>query len=156
MGKLKLKWKKLSAAIDRLQEISLDFDKVEILDQDELKELSKRHTYLKEDRLYYYLRESLIQRFEICVDLFWKYLALYTKEKTQKTSELNGPAPSVRAAHKAKIVTEKDAEIFLKMIKDRNMTSHIYKDEVAEEISKKTPLYYELMKKYIDKLRPLD
>ena len=46
----------------------------------------------------------------------------------------------------------KDAELILKMINDRNMSSHIYKEEIADIISAEIPEYYKVMKSYIDKL----
>lgn len=42
----------------------------------------------------------------------------------------------------------------LEMIDNRNKTSHIYPEEIAQEISIKIPHYYVLMKKVIDPLQP--
>jgi len=74
----------------------------------------------------------------------------------QVNLEAVGPTQVIRAAHQAKLLTEKDTEKLLLMIKDRNHSSHIYKEETADKIVGNIAVYYQLMKKYIDKLTPLD
>ena len=54
------------------------------------------------------------------------------------------------------LIAEKDAELILKMIEDRNKSSHIYQEEVADQISGKIPNYYKIMKKYSENLEPKD
>jgi len=98
------------------------------------------------------LRDSLIQRFEFCSDLFWKYLKRYEEETFNISLEIIAPRPVIMAACKAAIISEPDAEILLEMIKSRNFTSHIYKEETAKEISAQIPQYYKIMQKYAEKL----
>lgn len=102
---------------------------------------SSDYTYEQEYRAF---RESMIQRFEFCTELFWKYIKLYL-EHAEVPSEYIAPTPVIRTAYTAGILSEQEAEDALEMIKDRNRTSHIYKEEIAELLSKKIPHHYQLM-----------
>lgn len=141
MGKLKLKHEKLCRVLDRLEEAVVDFEKFE-------SNLSDPY----DARFYRTLRDSMIQRFELSVDLFWKYLKIVLEEEFKKESEFNAPKPVIRSACNAKLITEQDAEVFLKMVADRNMSSHIYKEEVADQISGNIENYFRIMKNYSEKL----
>ena len=107
-------------------------------DQDEM-----RRTY----------RDSMVQRFEYCTDLFWKYLNKYL-EANLINPDINAPAPTIRASFAAGILNDREAEKALEMIKDRNLTSHIYKEEIAETLATKIPQHYELMHTVIKRLKP--
>ncbi len=61
-------------------------------------------------------------------------------------------APTLSLGLPAKLLTKEDTELFLKMIKNRNFTSPIYKEEVAESISTNIPRFYKLMQFYTKKL----
>lgn len=91
------------------------------------------------------LRDSLIQRFEFCVDLVWKYAKEYLENVEQVTLEVKTPRGTIRALCAARLISEPETEQALEMIKHRNMTSHIYHEEVAQIISKQIPVYYTLM-----------
>jgi len=89
-------------------------------------------------------RDSMIQRFEYCTELFWKYLKKYLEEYVQAPG-INGPAPVIRACFTAGLLDETEAENALEMVKDRNMTSHIYKEEIAKLLAQKIPDHCKLM-----------
>lgn len=99
------------------------------------------------------LRDSAIQRFEYSVDLYWKYLKIYL-EKVLALPNINGPKPVIRKSYSSNIMNEQEAEESLKMIDDRNMTSHIYVEEIAEHLTAKIPRYYTLMDKVSRRLTP--
>lgn len=98
------------------------------------------------------LRDSLIQRFEYTVDMLWKYIKLYLEEVIKIKPEIRGPKHIAREVGTAGIISEQDTQILLDMIDSRNMTSHIYKEEIAQQLSSSIPEYYELIKKIIDKM----
>ena len=89
-------------------------------------------------------RDSVIQRFKWSIDLLCKYLTNYL-EVTQVTIGINVPGEVVRTACAAKILGEDEAENILAMIKSRNMTSHMYVEEVAELLAAKIPEYHAVM-----------
>lgn len=98
------------------------------------------------------LRDSMIQRFEYCTDLFWKVLKLYLENIEKITLESNSPRGVIRAAVQAKILSEKQGIICMQMVDNRNMTSHMYHQEIAEEIAARVPEFYTLMRTSIDGL----
>jgi nucleotidyltransferase substrate binding protein (TIGR01987 family) len=136
MGKIDLKTTQLLDALDRLEESVVDFEKI--------KEKTEKNSN-EDERLYRTYRDSMIQRFKLCADLFWKYLKRYLVEELQQKIDINAPKPVIRTACKAKLLSEEDAESAIKMIKYRNMSSHIYKEEMADRIASKISGYLSLM-----------
>jgi len=143
MEKIILKHKQLSAALDRLHEGLVYFDAFQ--------KHEGKLDFIDQAALYRMLRDSLIQRFEFCVDLFWKYIKKYL-EKEMREIPLGSPKTVIRAACNAKMITEDDTEKIFGMIKDRNMSSHIYKEEMANQIESRLKQHYTLMQKYTNSL----
>lgn len=140
MDQLKRAHDNLNTALDRLQEqvdyyghLEIHLEKISIPGMDSQEFVRT-------------VRDSLIQRFEFCADMFWKYLKKYMDIVVKTPADVNGPAPVIRAAGKAKLISEVDAELFLEMLKSRNLTSHIYREEIAEEISADIAKYCEAMR----------
>ncbi len=91
-------------------------------------------------------RDSMIQRFEYCTDLFWKTLKFYL-EKTEKIDvSINSPRGIIREATKARVVSENEGGWCMEMVECRNKTSHAYHELMAEEIAIQIPEFYDLMK----------
>lgn len=104
------------------------------------------------DEAYRIHRDSVIQRFEYCTDLLWKYIKKYL-ESANILIGPNIPAEIVRRACAEKIISEDEAETILEIIKSRNKTSHIYIEEIAEQLSKLIPNYYNVMCEVANKLQ---
>ena len=98
------------------------------------------------------LRDSAIKRFEIAVDTLWKYLKIYLE--VQKGVVHNSPKPVFRECLRTNILTPQETAAALEMIDARNTTSHIYKEEIAEQISHKLQNYATLMEKIISTTKP--
>jgi nucleotidyltransferase substrate binding protein (TIGR01987 family) len=147
MDSLIAKHKNLIQALKTLQEAIENCSNIKIHQSESL-------TFMDNTKLYIALRDSSIQRFEFCVDLFWKYLKKYLEDKGTSSLEVNSPKTTIKTACKAGLLEEDDAELALKMIEGRNLTSHIYKDEFAEKISSSIASYYILMQKYAEKIVP--
>jgi len=77
------------------------------------------------------IRDGLIQRFEFTTELSWKSVKEYL-EAQNLTDFVLLPKPIMRKAFSINII---DDEMWLKLLDDRNLTSHIYKEEIAIEIS---------------------
>ena len=95
------------------------------------------------------VRDGLIQRFEFTYELAWKT----TKEYLQDLGivDKNSPKAVIKEAYAQKlIVNEKN---WLLMLNDRNMTSHVYKEEMAQEIAERITKYY--IKEFDDLLEKL-
>jgi len=146
MGKIKLKYEQIINALNQLEKSIINLKKIDQYPEDTV--------FIEKDDLYLALRESMIQRFEFNVDLFWKYIKRYIEEEMKKNIEFNSPRTVIREACRIKLISEEDSQKIMEMIDARNMTSHIYKEEIANQISNQIPNYYLLMKQYSDKLIP--
>lgn len=98
------------------------------------------------------LRDSVIQRFEYCYELTWKYLALFLQQKYGVLLEVYSPRSTFRAACQANLLSEQEAGIALQMVEDRNKTSHLYREEFADYVAKVAPGYYKLMQTCAERL----
>jgi nucleotidyltransferase substrate binding protein (TIGR01987 family) len=88
---------------------------------------------------YPFFRDSAIQRFEFTVELFWKLLKAYLKEV--EGVDCRSPKSCIREFFSAGHLTEEETVTFLRMIDDRNLTSHTYREEVAEHLFSKLETY---------------
>lgn len=146
MEELNLVKENLLSALDRLGEVLQYTEKLRLLGD------KKASILMDNDELEKLLRDSSIQRFEFCSDLFWKYLKKYEEEVLELYLEAISPRTVILAACKARIVSETDSEVLLDLIRSRNFTSHIYREEIADRINAKLPGYYKTMKKYAENL----
>ena len=92
-------------------------------------------------------RDAAIQRFEFTVELFWKVLKKFLR---YEKLEANTPREVLRKSYIAQII--EDEEKWLKMMSDRNKTSHTYNETLAQEISTRIELYLPLLEETYEKL----
>lgn len=76
------------------------------------------------------LLDGTIQRFEFCVELGWKMLKEYLEY--EKIGEFNSPRSVIKECFQIGLI--ENAEQWLDMLDDRNLTSHTYDEEIAKEI----------------------
>jgi len=99
------------------------------------------------------LRDSMIQRFEFCVDLLWKYVKTYLQEhEKMDEADIASPRGVFRIFCNTRFINENESDTIMEMLSCRNQTSHIYKEEIAEFISKMIPKFYVIMKNIVDRL----
>ena len=89
------------------------------------------------------LKDGVIQRFEFTMELSWKALKNYLN--SEGVEEAITPKSTVRAAFKVGII--KNIDIWIKMLDDRNLTSHTYNQLIADEI------YERIVDEYFIELR---
>ena len=82
-------------------------------------------------------KDGVIQRFEFTFELFWKTLKIILQ---YKGIEARSPRSAIKEAFRAGLID--DDEIFLDMLEDRNLTSHIYDETTAEEIFQRIKQIY--------------
>ncbi len=75
------------------------------------------------------LRDSIIQRFEFTFELSWKTLKKYLKEDG---ITCYSPKECIKEALKSNIINNEDK--WLEILKARNLSSHTYNEEMADEI----------------------
>ncbi|NCN41995.1 DUF86 domain-containing protein [bacterium] len=73
-----------------------------------------------------FVRDSVIQRFEFTVELAWK--------SAKKVLGLSATAPKVVVRDLAQQGLIDDPNVWFKLIDARNLSSHSYNEQVAEEI----------------------
>lgn len=119
MKRLQIKINNFQNALDRLKEAACELDK------------NKSNSII---------RDGLIQRFEFTYELSWKTARQYMEDMGifEKTS----PRAVIKEAYIQNLI--EDEESWLLMISDRNLTSHVYSEKMAEEISSR------IMNIYID------
>ncbi len=95
------------------------------------------------NKLYPFLRDSAIQRFEFTFEIFWKLVKTAMKEL--EGVECNSPKSCMRELFKNRYVTEEELRKLLQMVDDRNLTVHTYHEKLAEELFEKLEGYAGLM-----------
>lgn len=108
MDKAKEKAANLLYAVNRLQEAIREYDSLH----------------------YASMRDGAIQRFEFCVELAWK--ALREHLLAQGYANINSPKSVMKQAYADGLLSEET--VWLQILNDRNLTSHIYDEAAAEEI----------------------
>ena len=85
--------------------------------------------------------DATIQRFEFTFELAWKFLKEYF---FGQGLELNYPKEVIKEAFAVRLIDDED--IWLGMLKDRNMTSHTYDEVLAGEIYARIKIYVPLLR----------
>lgn len=88
-----------------------------------------------------FIRDSVIQRFEFCIELAWK-----TSKKIMGTAT-SAPKDVIREMAQSGLIT--NVELWLRAIDMRNLTSHTYKEDLAE-------LVYDFAEDFLSDLQNLD
>ena len=82
-------------------------------------------------------QDGVVQRFEFTFELLWKTLKLFLEEKG---IICKSPKDCLKEAFRMEWLNEE--QVFLDMLEDRNLTSHIYDEVTAEEIFKRIKKIY--------------
>lgn len=92
-----------------------------------------------------FIRDSVIQRFEFCVELSWK-----VSKKAMGTAT-TAPKDVVREMAQNKLV--EDVKIWLEAIDMRNLSSYTYNEELAEKVYGFSVSFLNELKKLREKLK---
>lgn len=76
------------------------------------------------------MRDGVIQRFEFTAELAWKTVKAYLQ--SEAIGEINGPKSVMKEAFANHLI--QDEAGWIQLLNDRNVTSHLYDEAVAEEI----------------------
>jgi nucleotidyltransferase substrate binding protein (TIGR01987 family) len=94
------------------------------------KALQQLSVFIKQDKLNNLEKQGLIQCFEYNHELAWKVLADFIKDKGNIT--IYGLKDTTREAFNLGLI--KNGEVWMDMIKSRNITSHTYNEDTTERI----------------------
>ena len=98
-----------------------------------------------EDQVYI---DATIQRFEFTIELFWKFLQEYFRTKEVY---IQYPKDVFKQAFTSHIIDDENS--WLQMLKDRNLTSHTYDEELANQMFKRIQTYVPLMRSLVNRIK---
>lgn len=117
MSKLEEKLNNFKNALQRLKEAAIELQQINASDV---------------------VRDGVIQRFEFTYELAWKTTKAYL-EDIGIVDKLS-PKSVIKEAYAQKLIVNE--QNWLLMLHDRNMTSHVYKEEMAQEIAERITVCY--------------
>lgn len=85
--------------------------------------------------------DGSIQRFECCFELGWKLIKKMLMDV--EGIEALSPKKALQSAYQLGWI--EDEQAWLKILNDRNLTSHTYREEYAQEIYAQLPLHLKQM-----------
>ncbi|MDD4074983.1 MAG: HI0074 family nucleotidyltransferase substrate-binding subunit [Eubacteriales bacterium] len=128
MDKFAEKYEKLEKAVVRLEEALAEYAKTQSA----------------------VVRDGAIQRFEFCTELAWKTMREHLLNEGY--TELNSPKAVMKQAYAAGVLRDDNA--WLSLLNDRNVTSHIYDDAMAQAIfTRMRDSYIDLFRALVDALK---
>ena len=92
--------------------------------------------------------DGTIQRFEFTFELFWKAVRRLLAEQGV---EANSPRAVLQQAYRLGWLDDEGR--WLKLLEDRNLTSHTYQEALALEIYRRIPVHHAAMRDVVQKLR---
>lgn len=95
-----------------------------------------------------FVRDSAIQRFEFTFELFWKSLKNFSDAAGVRVFS---PKDGLRSAFQLGVIS--DDPRWLRMLDDRNLTSHTYNLATAETIYSHLPEYARMIREALAALR---
>lgn len=95
------------------------------------------------------VRDSVIQRFEFTVELSWKSLLRALKE--QGMQDALTPKNVIREGARLGFVS--DPELWIYLIDQRNLSSHTYKEDLAEQVYAAATQAPPLVEKLLSKIK---
>mgnify|MGYP001616420465 FL=1 len=92
-----------------------------------------------------FVRDSAIKRFEIVFELAWKTIKAFLEEEHNIICV--SPKNCLREAYKVGIIDYD--EVWMDIVKKRNLTTHVYKEIMADNIYNELPHYLPLFQKLL-------
>jgi nucleotidyltransferase substrate binding protein (TIGR01987 family) len=92
--------------------------------------------------------DATIQRFEFTFELFWKVIR---RLLARQGIEANSPKTVLQQAYRLGWL--EDEQKWLKLLEDRNLTSHTYRETLAREIYSRIPDHHAAMRDAVRRLR---
>jgi len=113
------------------------------------KAFSQLERFNEAERLNEMEKQGLIKAFEYTYELSWKTLQDLLKEKGY--TNIVGPKPVIEQSFQDGYIS--DGNGWMRMHKSRNLTSHTYDEQTAEEIIENIRSeYYSLLKNLLERL----
>ena len=111
------------------------------------KALKTLQELLDKDRPSIVERDAAIQRFEYTFEAIWKAGKHFLREV--EGIEIGSPKGVIRSFLQVGLLTEDQTALGLSMVDDRNLTSHTYNENLADQIYGQLGTYSHLMAKWV-------
>lgn len=98
-----------------------------------------------------FIRDSVIQRFEYTFELAWK--AAKVALEIQGIQDTSSPRAVIRES--ARLAWLESAETWMGFLESRNLSSHIYKEEIAVRVYEAAKAFLPQVKRLLEKLKNL-
>ena len=92
-------------------------------------------------------RDAVVQRFEYTFEALWKAGKLFLREI--EGLEIGSPKSVIRGFLQVGMLTEDQTAVALDMVDDRNLTSHAYNEDLAEQIYNQIGDYADVMANWL-------
>jgi len=116
-----------------------------------IKAMENLKSILKEDKTPT-VRDAAIKRYELSYELAWK--SIQEALRTEGLEVCKSPKACFKQAFEQGWIT--DEETFAEIVQKRNLTTHTYNDDLAEEIYNKLGTYAALFELLLVKLQVLE
>lgn len=97
---------------------------------------------------------SLIKHFELVYEMLWKYLKQLLLE--EYGIETIGSKTIFRMAYDQEVISEEQLTLLLRMVEIRNVASHVYDEEIIEQLCKEILVYYHVIVTVIAQVKPAE
>lgn len=95
-------------------------------------------------------RDSLIKRFELTYDSLWKYLREYIIFTGGNAAD--SPRKVFQECLSLGLATENETEELIDLIEDRNLTTHVYDEELANRVANEIQKHHDAIAAIIKKV----
>ncbi len=147
MEQLELKYDQLSQAVESLKK-AIEYSDAVKHQQQTIFPFESQEEAVKT------YNDSMIQRFEYTYDLLWKYLLKYLEKLENIRPEVRSPKNVFRECFKIGLISEQNVRDALRMVDDRNKTTHTYNEKLARQIAEQIPGYCKLIEDILKKSLP--
>jgi len=108
----------------------------------------KLQQFLNEDNNTELSRAGIVHAYEFTFELLWKFLQKYMDN--MGILEEHGPNAVIRTAFQNGCI--EDGQMYMDMLRDRNLITHTYKEEMATEIYNRIKnTHINILEKFINK-----
>jgi|GEM_PF-1670283 len=101
---------------------------------------------------YEVFRDALIRRFKHVVGTFWKFINIYLQDYLKVPIAIAAPRGVLRAAVEAKLISHQELNQLLDALTDRNISSHAYDEDITQQVAKRIPAHYAVIKTIFGRL----
>jgi hypothetical protein len=96
-------------------------------------------------------RDGAILRLVFTFEAVWKAAALLLEEK--EGISVGSPKGAIRASRRARLLSDADAEAAGRIADDRNLTVHMYKQDLGEAIAERLAGHTAVLRRWLDALQ---